>query len=70
LTEIIHSAPESVPQGAGHQAVMEMFSYAGKVIAQKRANPADDLATRLLNAELDGQRLSDEEFLLFFLLLI
>jgi cytochrome P450 len=70
LTETIHAAPETVPQGAGHQAVMDMFGYASGVIAQKRASPCDDLATRLLQAELDGQRLTDQEFLLFFLLLI
>src|SRR5580693_7841129 len=28
LTEIIHSAPESLPPGAGQQAVMKMFGYA------------------------------------------
>jgi cytochrome P450 len=41
-----------------------------QVIAEKRARPADDLATRLLEAEVDGKRLTDPEFLLFFLLLI
>ena len=40
------------------------------VIAEKRARPADDLATRLLAVEVDGRRLTDPEFLLFFLLLI
>ena len=70
LTEIIHSAPESLPPGAGQQAVMKMFGYASGVIAEKRARPADDLATRLLQAEVEGRRLSDPEFLLFFLLLI
>jgi cytochrome P450 len=70
LTEIIHSAPESLPPGAGQQAVMKMFGYAQGVIAEKRARPADDLATRLLQAEVEGRRLTDPEFLLFFLLLI
>jgi cytochrome P450 len=70
LTEIIHSAPESLPPGAGRDAVMKMFAYASGVIAEKRARPADDLATRLLQAEVEGRRLTDPEFLLFFLLLI
>jgi len=70
LTEIIHSAPESLPPGAGREAVMKMFGYASGVIAEKRARPADDLATRLLQAEVEGRRLTDPEFLLFFLLLI
>ncbi len=70
LTEIIHSAPETLPEGAAREAVMKMFGYAMGVIAEKRARPADDLATRLLEAEVEGRRLTDPEFLLFFLLLI
>jgi cytochrome P450 len=70
LTEIIHSAPESLPEGAGTQAVMKMFEYGSKVIAEKRARPSDDLASKLLAAEVDGRRLEDMEFLLFFLLLV
>jgi cytochrome P450 len=70
LTEIIHSAPETLPPGAGGQAVTKMFEYATGLIAEKRARPADDLATRLLEAEVEGRRLTDPEFLLFFLLLI
>jgi cytochrome P450 len=70
LTEIIHSAPETLPPGAGREAVMKMFGYGSGVIAEKRARPADDLATRLLEAEVEGRRLTDPEFLLFFLLLI
>jgi cytochrome P450 len=70
LTEIIHSAPETLPPGAGREAVMKMFAYGSGVIAEKRARPADDLATRLLQCEVEGRRLTDPEFLLFFLLLI
>lgn len=70
LTEILHSAPESLEPGAQLGAMMKMFDYARGVIAEKRARPADDLATRLLHAEVDGKRLDDIDFLLFFLLLI
>ncbi len=70
LTEIIHSAPESLPPGAAGEAVRKMFGYAAGVIAEKRARPADDLATRLLQAEVEGRRLTDPEFLLFFMLLV
>ena len=41
--------------------------------SSRRANaptPGDDIATSLLQAEVDGQRLTDLEFNLFFLLLI
>ena len=36
---------------------------------RKRAEPGDDIVTTLLSAEVDGDRLSDLEFNLFFLLL-
>lgn len=70
LTETIHTAPEALPPGAGAAAVMKMFEYGAQVMAQKRARPGDDLASRLLACEVDGRRLEDMEFLLFFLLLI
>lgn len=70
LTEVLHSAPESVPEGAQMAAGAEMFGYSAGVVAEKRAQPGDDLASRLLAAELDGKRLSDMEFHLFFMLLV
>jgi cytochrome P450 len=69
LTEAIHSAP-GTSEMSGGEAVMKMFEYGTKLIAEKRANPKDDLATKLLMAEVDGKKLDDIEFLLFFLLLI
>jgi cytochrome P450 len=47
-----------------------MFEYGSRVIAEKRARPGDDLASRLLACEVDGRKLEDPEFLLFFLLLV
>ncbi len=70
LTEAIHTAPEALEPGEGGRAVMKMFEYGSKVIAEKRARPGDDLASKLLAAEVDGRRLDDMEFLLFFLLLV
>lgn len=70
LTEIIHTAPEALEEGAQLQAIMAMFGYADQVIAEKRARPADDLASKLLHAEVDGKRLDDVDFRLFFMLLI
>jgi cytochrome P450 len=69
LTEVIHSAPGTT-QMSGGEAVMKMFEYGRKVIDEKRSHPKNDLATKLLQAEVDGKRLDDIEFLLFFLLLI
>ncbi|MBV9695052.1 MAG: cytochrome P450, partial [Alphaproteobacteria bacterium] len=70
LTEAIHTAPEVQEANAGGMAVLKMFEYGRKVIEEKRARPKDDLATKLLMAEVDGKKLDDIEFLLFFLLLV
>jgi cholest-4-en-3-one 26-monooxygenase len=51
-------------------AFAEMFMYAGKLREKALRQPADDLATALVNAELDGERLSENDFNFFFLLLL
>ena len=50
-------------------ASAEMFMYAAKLHEKAKTHPSDDLATALVNAEVDGQRLTDVEFNAFFLLL-
>jgi len=70
LTETIHAAPESVGAGAAMGAVLEMFNYARGVWEQKRAEPADDLATLIAQASIDDRELDLIDFNLFFLLLI
>ena len=52
------------------QALTEMFQYATDLATRKRAQPGDDIATSLLQAEVDGQTLNDIEFNMFVLLLI
>jgi cytochrome P450 len=51
-------------------AVLQMFNYARDVWERKRAEPADDLATLIANATVDGHELDVIDFNLFFLLLI
>ena len=46
-----------------------LFDYADQLGAERRRNPRDDLTTKLIEAEIDGDRLSEHEFKLFFLLL-
>ncbi len=70
LTETIHAAPDTVEPGAGAAAVLQMFNYACGVAQEKRAKPADDLASKLLGAQVEGRRLDDIDFNLFFLLLV
>jgi cytochrome P450 len=52
------------------EAAMEIFAYATELAAKKRTQPGEDIATSLLHAEVDGQRLTDSEFNFFFLLLL
>src|SRR5215207_2894337 len=70
LTEIIHTAPTALPEGAMEAAVGEMFAYSSGVIAEKRARPGDDLSSALLQSEVDGSPLDDIDFNLFFLLMV
>lgn len=70
LTETIHSDPETQPEGAALGAIMKMFEYATSVWEDKRANPGDDLASAIVSAEVDGHKLDEIDFNLFFLLLV
>ena len=53
----------------GMLASIEMFTYASKLAARAKAEPRDDLATALVQGEVDGERLSDLDYNSFFLLL-
>ncbi|MFC5992844.1 cytochrome P450 [Pseudonocardia hispaniensis] len=50
-------------------AFTEMFAYARAATQQRRENPTDDLWSTIVNAEVDGDRLSDGEIDRFFQLL-
>jgi cholest-4-en-3-one 26-monooxygenase len=52
------------------QLSAQMFMYAAKLREKALAHPADDLATALVNVELEGRKLTPEEFNFFFLLLL
>ncbi len=56
--------PESATQSA-----LELYAYAGELFAAKRVEPQGDLMTSLAQVEIDGERLSDLDLELFFLLL-
>ena len=49
---------------------VEMNAYLTDMIEQRRASPRDDLLTRLVEAEVDGERLEQEDILGFLQLLI
>jgi cytochrome P450 len=43
------------------QAVREFYAYAAELIAARRQDPGDDLVSRLIEAEEEGERLDEEE---------
>src|SRR5215470_7094877 len=71
LTERMHTSAQTPAEHADIEAaIREMMSYAHALREAKRAQPGDDIASVLLKAEVDGERLSDIEFDMFFMLLI
>jgi cytochrome P450 len=70
LTEVMHAAPDAVSGEARAAASGEMLAYAADVMRTKLRVPGDDLATQLVHSEVDGDRLSEADFLSFFLLLV
>ena len=50
-------------------ATGELFMYVNELGKQRKADPRDDIVTKLLNAEIDGDSLSELEFDMFMLLL-
>jgi cytochrome P450 len=71
LTEIMHTTDAAVaPPHVKAAAVAEMLAYAGETAARKRVGPGDDIASTLVQAEIDGDRLTDGELQWFFLLLV
>ncbi len=50
-------------------AAAELYLYAAALGEARRNDPREDVVTRLINAEIDGDKLTSEEFELFILLL-
>jgi len=53
----------------GTVASAELYAYVNDLARQRRADPRDDIVTLLVNAEIDGDSLSEVEFDMFMLLL-
>jgi cytochrome P450 len=51
-------------------AALELFEYGRELAERRRVKPEDDLVTKLVHAEVDGERLEDREFQNFFTLLV
>ena len=71
LTELMHTNDDAVaPPERRAAAMIEMLNYADQVSQAKREKPSDDIASTLVQAEIDGDRLTDAELNWFFLLLV
>ncbi len=65
--------PDATPEGADsvmENEVPEVFERCGRLIAERRGAPTDDLTSVLVHAELDGEGLQDHEIVMGFLLLM
>ena len=76
LYELSHSLiddqdPEVAPTPeTSMQASIEIYGYATEMAARERENPSGSLTSDLLAAEVDGRKLTDFEYTLFFMFLI
>ena len=56
--------------GENSYAIQEMSSYALALASKRRRKPRDDIATAILQADIEGYAMDDAAFAAFFLLLI
>ncbi len=61
--------PEGV-ESVMQKDVPEIFERCGKLIAERRESPTDDLTSILVHAEVDGHRLEEHEIVMGFFLLV
>lgn len=54
----------------GMGASLELISYYADMVGQRRKHPTDDLTTSLVEATLDGDRLTDSEIVAFLFLMV
>ncbi|MCB0972730.1 MAG: cytochrome P450, partial [Acidimicrobiales bacterium] len=55
---------------AGVEAAFTLAGYYADLIAERRANPGDDLVSALCAAEVDGDRLTDDDMIAFLFLMV
>jgi cytochrome P450 len=67
-TKILHGSNELRATQA-LPAMMEVMGYFGQLIAARRTDPKDDILSRVLEFEIDGAPVSDQDLLALLLLL-
>jgi cytochrome P450 len=68
-TERTFGFDEAVTQEERTEAAIAMFGYAEAMCVDRQANPRDDLISVLLDAEVEGDRLTQMQINLFFMVL-
>ncbi|MGP8059763.1 MAG: cytochrome P450 [Acidimicrobiales bacterium] len=58
-----------VPQ-EGMEAALTLVGYYAAMVADRRRRPTDDLTSALLEAEVDGERLTDDDVVAFLFLMV
>jgi cholest-4-en-3-one 26-monooxygenase len=61
--------PEGI-EGILERDIPEIFERVRAMVAQRRERPTDDLTSVLVHAEVDGQKLSEDEIVMGFFLLV
>ena len=56
-------------EGGLLETINSFFEYFRKIIADRRANPTDDVATVIAQAEVDGRPLTEQEILSYYILI-
>jgi cytochrome P450 len=67
--DVLENLGVSDPLQVAGQALMALLGPALELAEARRQHPQDDLMTNLVQAEVDGQRLTDDEIGAFFVLL-
>lgn len=49
--------------------VEDLFAYFGKLAVQRRARPTEDIASTIANARVDGEHLSDQDTISYFIII-
>ena len=65
--------PDMNPEGVEvvmQRDIPEIFERCGRLIAERRENPTDDLTSVLVHAEIDGEKLEEHEIVMGFFLLV
>src|SRR3954453_8970432 len=68
---VVHREPgvHDVPR-AGMEASLDLVVYYADMVEQRKKQPTDDLTSALLAAEIDGDKLTDEEIIAFLFLMV